>query len=119
MKAAVYKKYGPPSVVVLADVPMPSPKADEVLIRIHATTVSTADWRARSLAMPAGFGPMGRPFFGLFGPRQPILGTELAGEIVATGKAVTRFKVGDQVFAFTHRLGSVRSGERLWQLYRV
>ena len=101
MKAAVYKKYGPPSVVVLADVPMPSPKADEVLIRIHATTVSTADWRARSLAMPAGFGLMGRPFFGMFGPRQPILGTELAGEIVATGKAVTRFKVGDQVFAFT------------------
>jgi NADPH:quinone reductase-like Zn-dependent oxidoreductase len=101
MKAAVYNKYGPPSVVVLADVPLPSPKAEEVLIRIHATTVSTADWRARSLAMPAGFGPMGRPFFGMFGPRQPILGTELAGEIVATGKAVTRFKVRDHVFAFT------------------
>ncbi len=101
MKAAIYKAYGPPDVVVLAEVPMPQPKAHDVLIRIHASTVSSADWRARSLAMPAGFGLMGRPVFGLFGPRQPILGTELAGEIVAIGKNVTWFKTGDPVFAFT------------------
>ncbi len=101
MKAAIYRKYGPPSVVALGDVPTPSAKAHEVLIRIHATTVSTADWRARSLAMPAGFALFARPVFGLFSPRQPILGTELAGEIVAVGTCVTRFQVGEHVFAFT------------------
>ena len=101
MKAAIYKRYGPPSVVILADVPRPSPKEHEVLIRIHATTVSTADWRARSLIMPNGFGMMARPVFGLFGPRQPILGTELVGEIAAVGTSVTRFKTGEQVIAFT------------------
>ena len=101
MKAAVYKSYGPPSAVVLTEVPMPRPDPHEVLIRIHASTVSSADWRARSLVMPAGFGWMARPVFGMFGPRQPILGTELAGEIVAIGKDVTRFKAGDQVFAHT------------------
>ncbi len=100
MKAAIYKSYGPPSVIALAEVPMPQPKAHDILIRIHASTVSAADWRARSLVMPAGFGVMGRLVFGMFGPRQPILGTELAGEIVAVGTYVTRFKVGDLVFAF-------------------
>lgn len=101
MKAAIYKSYGPPSVVALAEVPAPQPKAHEVLIRIHASTVSSADWRARSLVMPAGFGWLARPVFGMFGPRQPILGTELAGEILAIGNDVTRFKAGDMVFAFT------------------
>ena len=101
MKAAIYKRYGPPGVVVLADMPKPTPKAHEVLIRIHATTVSTADWRARSLNMPKGFGLMARPVFGLFGPRQPVLGTELVGEIAAVGRSVSRFKTGEQVIAFT------------------
>jgi NADPH:quinone reductase-like Zn-dependent oxidoreductase len=101
MKAVVYSTYGAPDVVALADVPKPAPKDDEVLIRIRATTVTTGDWRARSLAMPAGFGLLGRLVFGVFGPRKPILGTELAGEVEAVGSAVTRFKVGDQVFAFT------------------
>lgn len=100
MKAAVYRKYGPPNVVTLAEVPKPIPKDREVLIRIHATTVTTGDWRARSLEMPAGFRFLGRLFFGVFGPRKPILGTELAGEVEAVGKAVKRFKPGDQVFAF-------------------
>jgi NADPH:quinone reductase-like Zn-dependent oxidoreductase len=100
MKAAVYTKYGPPDVVALTDVPKPAPKDHEILIRIHATTVTTGDWRARSLDLPPGFGLFGRVFFGVFGPRKPILGTELAGEVEAVGKAVTRFKVGDQVFAF-------------------
>jgi NADPH:quinone reductase-like Zn-dependent oxidoreductase len=101
MRAVVYAKYGPPGVVALADVPKPEPRKREVLIRIHATTVTTADWRARSLHMPAGFGALGRLVFGLFGPRKPILGTELAGEVEAVGNAVTRFEPGDQVFAFT------------------
>ena len=100
MKAIIYSKYGPPDVVSLAEVPKPVPKGNEVLVRIVATTVTTGDWRARSLKLPAGFGLFGRLVFGVFGPRQPILGTELAGEIEAVGKAVTRFKPGDQVFAF-------------------
>jgi NADPH:quinone reductase-like Zn-dependent oxidoreductase len=100
MKAAVYTKYGPPDVVALTEVPKPAPKNHEILIRIHATTVTTGDWRARSLDLPPGFAVFGRLFFGVFGPRKPVLGTELAGEVEAVGKAVTRFKVGDQVFAF-------------------
>lgn len=75
------------------------PKDDEVLIRIKASTVSAGDRRARSLDMPAGFGPFARPVFGFFGPRQRILGTELAGVIEAVGKAVTKFQVGEAVFA--------------------
>lgn len=101
MKAIVYKKYGPPNVVALAEVPKPVPKDREVLIRIRATTVTSGDFRARSLQLPGGFGPLGRLFFGVFAPRKPILGTELAGEVEAVGRAVTRFKEGDQVFAFT------------------
>jgi len=106
MKAIVYERYGPPEVLHLKEVPKPRPKDDEVLIRIHATTVTTGDWRARSLAMPAGFGPFARAVFGFRKPRQPILGTEFAGRIDAVGRAVTRFKAGDAVFGFPgSRLG--------------
>jgi NADPH:quinone reductase-like Zn-dependent oxidoreductase len=101
MKAMVYHRYGPPAVVTLAELPKPVPKDNEVLIRIAATTVTSGDWRARSLILPPGFGFMGRLVFGLFGPRQPILGSELAGVVEAIGESVTRFKVGDEVFAFT------------------
>ncbi len=101
MKAIVYHRYGPPNVVSLAEVPKPTPKNDEVPIRIEATTVTSGDWRARSLSMPAGFALLGRLVFGLFGPRRPILGTELAGVVESVGKAVTRFRPGDEVFAFT------------------
>jgi NADPH:quinone reductase-like Zn-dependent oxidoreductase len=100
MKAITYKQYGPPSVVSLTEVPKPAPNDNEVLIRIHATTVTSGDWRARSLILPPGFSVMGRPVFGFFGPRQPILGTELAGVVEAVGKTVTRFKAGDAVIAF-------------------
>jgi NADPH:quinone reductase-like Zn-dependent oxidoreductase len=100
MKAIVYHRYGSPDVLEVAEVPKPAPKANEVLIRIHATTVTTGDWRARSLEMPAGFRLLGRLVFGVLGPRQPILGTELAGVIEEVGRAVTRFQPGDEVFAF-------------------
>jgi NADPH:quinone reductase-like Zn-dependent oxidoreductase len=101
MKAIVYERYGAPDVLEMKDVDKPTPKDHEVLIKIHAATVTSADWRARSLSMPVGFGLMSRLFFGVSRPRQPILGTELAGEVESLGKAVTRFKVGDQVFAFS------------------
>jgi NADPH:quinone reductase-like Zn-dependent oxidoreductase len=100
MKAAVYRKYGPPEVVRLEELPVPEPGDKEVLIKVHATTVSSADWRVRSLEVPSGFGPFMRPVFGLFAPRKKVLGTELAGEVVRVGRAVRRFKVGDRVFAF-------------------
>lgn len=101
MKAIIYKNYGAPEVLKLVEIPKPIPKDAEILIRIHATTVSSGDWRARSLDLPAGFGFLGRLVFGLFGPRQPILGQELSGVVEAIGAKVTRFAVGDEVVAYT------------------
>jgi NADPH:quinone reductase-like Zn-dependent oxidoreductase len=100
MKAAVCRRYGPPANVKIETVPLPIPKAGEVLIRVRATTVSSGDWRIRAFAMPRGFGLIARLMFGLTGPRNPILGTELAGEIAALGEGVSRFKIGDEVVAF-------------------
>lgn len=100
MKAIVHDRFGSPDVLELKEVPRPVPKDDEVLIRVRATTVTAADWRARTRQAPEGFGFLARFFFGFFGPRKPILGTELSGEIESVGKSVSRFKPGDQVFAF-------------------
>jgi NADPH:quinone reductase-like Zn-dependent oxidoreductase len=100
MRAIVYEKYGGPDVLSIKELETPSPERDEILVKIHATTVTTGDFRARSLTMPAGFGWMGRLFFGISKPRQPILGTELAGTVVSGGKDVTKFQAGDEVFAF-------------------
>lgn len=100
MLAALCTKYGPPEVIRLAEVPTPTPKANEVLIRVLASTVSSGDWRVRSMDVPRGFGPIMPLVFGFGAPRQPILGTDLAGEIAAVGTAVAQFKVGDQVVAF-------------------
>jgi NADPH:quinone reductase-like Zn-dependent oxidoreductase len=100
MRAAIYRRYGPPEVVGIEDIAKPAPKRNEVLIKIHAATVSSGDWRARSLSMPRGFGPIAPLVFGMLGPRQPILGTELSGEIEAVGADASKFKVGDAVFAF-------------------
>lgn len=100
MRAAVYRKYGPPEVVQIERLPIPQPKDDELLIRVHASTVSAADWRIRSLELPTGFGLFGRPAFGMFGPRKQVLGTELAGFVQAVGKSVSKFAVGDRVFGY-------------------
>ena len=94
MKAIVYHTYGSPDVLRLEEVATPTPRDNEVLIRVHAAAVTTTDCAARK----------GKPFlarlaFGPIRPKKPILGTEFAGEIAAVGRDVTRFSVGDQVFA--------------------
>lgn len=99
MKAVIYKEYGPPDVLKLADVNRPEPKSDEILIRVHAATVTSGDARLRALNVPAGFKTIARLAFGIRRPRKPILGSELAGEIVSVGRDVTNFKPGDEVFA--------------------
>jgi NADPH:quinone reductase-like Zn-dependent oxidoreductase len=96
MRAVVYDRYGPPDVQRLEDVERPVPKADEVLIKIHATTVTRTDTGLRS-----GTPFIVRLFFGLLRPKQRILGTELAGEIEAVGARVREFAVGDHVFGST------------------
>jgi NADPH:quinone reductase-like Zn-dependent oxidoreductase len=101
MKAIVYEKYGPPEVLQLKEVEKPTPENNEVLIRTRATTVTSGDWRVRSLNVPVGFGLITRLVFGVSRPRQPILGTELSGVVESVGKDVKNFKVGDQVFAFS------------------
>jgi NADPH:quinone reductase-like Zn-dependent oxidoreductase len=100
MKAVTARRYGAPAVLRIETLPDPAPGPNEVLIRTRAASVSSADWRIRSLSMPRGFGPLARPIFGLTGPRQPILGTECAGEIAATGPGVTDFRTGDAVIAY-------------------
>lgn len=100
MQAWVCRRYGGPEVVELAEVAKPVPTDDEVLVRIHATTVSSGDWRVRTLDVPRGFGLMARLALGITRLRQPILGTELAGTIERVGRNVTRFKPGDAVVAF-------------------
>ncbi|MEM6424572.1 MAG: NAD(P)-dependent alcohol dehydrogenase [Cyanobacteria bacterium P01_D01_bin.128] len=103
MKAAIYKQYGPPEVFALKDVPKPTPGNKEVLVKIHATTVTTGDTIMRSLNIPGPFWQrlFARLYLGFYTPRRTILGMELAGKIEAVGQHVTRFKPGDTVFAST------------------
>lgn len=101
MKAIVYERYGPPEVLQLREVDKPTPKDNEVLIKTYATTVTSGDWRVRSLNVPAGFGLIVRLVFGVLRPKQPILGTELAGVVETVGRDVRKFKVGNPVFAFS------------------
>jgi len=96
MKAVVQTRYGSPDVLHVQEVETPTPEDNEVLIRIHATSVTAAH-----TAMRKGRPLYGRLFIGLTGPKNPIPGTDLAGEIEAVGREVKRFQVGDQVFGAT------------------
>jgi NADPH:quinone reductase-like Zn-dependent oxidoreductase len=101
MKAMVYQRYGEPDVVHLQELEKPVPDDHEVLIKIHATSVTAGDCRMRSFTVPQWQWLPARLYLGVFRPRRKILGMELAGVIEAIGKNVTRFKVGDAVFAST------------------
>jgi len=101
MKAVICKKFGSPDFLSIEDVQEPVPADHEVLIKIHCTTVTTADWRVLTRTMPLGFKTLSRFVFGFSVPRNPILGTELSGTIEALGKNVSRFKVGDSVIGIS------------------
>ena len=100
MKAIVYTKYGPPDVLQLIEVEKPTPKDNEILVKVYATTVTLYDCWMRSSTSPPGFGLLMRIAIGIRKPKQPILGTELAGIIDAAGKDVKLFRKGDQVFGY-------------------
>lgn len=105
MKAIVFTEYGPPDVLHVKDIPKPSPQENEILVRVYATPVNYGDLTARNFAssqfnMPAPLFLPARLSFGWNKPKTTILGSELAGQVEAVGKAVTKFKPGDQVFAY-------------------
>ena len=100
MKAIVCERYGPPEQLQLRDVPVPVPKDRQVLVRVHATTVNDYDW-----SMVLGRPRIYRIFFGLFSPRRPIPGMELAGVVEALGPGVSQLRVGDKVYGDTSNGG--------------
>ena len=102
MKAIIWTKYGSPDGLQLQEVEKPTPKDNEVLIKIHASNASRADTEFRRLILPLLFAIPVRMYIGLFRPsRIKILGTEFAGEVVVIGKDVTEYQIGDQVYGYT------------------
>ena len=93
MKAIVYTQYGTPDVLSLQEVPTPSPKDDEVLIKVHAASVNSWDWD-----LLTGRPRIYRLMFGLSKPKHPVIGSDIAGRVEAIGRSVTQFQPGDEVF---------------------
>lgn len=101
MKTAWYDQYGATDVVRIRSMAIPKVAEDQILVRVHSSSVTTADWRLRASAFPGVFWLPGRLMFGLFAPKTHVLGGDFAGRVVAAGKAVTRFSIGDAVFGFS------------------
>ena len=101
MKAIVCTKYGPPDVLQVREVEKPVPRDNEILVKVHATTVTTGDCRIRSFTLARWFWLPGRIMYGFTKPRKEIPGNELSGAIESVGKDVKRFKKGDQVFGIS------------------
>lgn len=106
MKALTYERYGPPDVIRVEEVPRPTPKPDELLIRVHASAVNTSDWRVRAAAFPGITALPARLIFGLFRPRNTRLGSEFSGVVDAVGADVKRFVTGQRVFGITSKGGA-------------
>ena len=106
MEALTYERYGPPDVIQVEEVPRPTPKPVEILIRVHASSVNTSDWRVRAAAFPGITALPARLIFGLFRPRNTRLGSEFAGVVEATGADVKRFVPGQRVFGITSKGGA-------------
>ena len=98
MRAAIATAYGSPEVIKFVDLPVPAVGAGDILVRIHAASVSSGDWRLRSGVVPAGLGVLVRLAMGLRKLRQPILGNDFSGVVEAVGGDVSRYRVGDAVF---------------------
>ncbi len=103
MKACVYEQYGSADVVTVAEVAKPTPGPGELLVKVGAASVTTADWRFRSASFPGGFALAGRLMFGVFRPRNKVLGMDFAGEVVAVGEGAQGFTLGDRVFGSASR----------------
>lgn len=102
MKAIIRTKYGPPEVLKLVEIEKPMIKANEMLIKVHATSVTPMDYRARSGKVPLW--PISKIMIGFWKPKEQILGTEVSGEIVEIGEDVKKFKLGDRVFGHGQRV---------------
>lgn len=116
MKAAVYRRFGGPDVVHVEHIADLQPKADELLVRVHASTVSAADYRSRSRDIPAGLALPSSLVLGFFRPRRPVLGMEVAGIVEKTGDDVQEFSRGDEVVVM---LGSRFGGHAEYAVVRA
>ncbi len=113
MKAAICRRYGPPTSVTIEELPSPTPGPGEVLVAIEAAGLTAGDARIRGARAPRGMGPIIRLVFGLRGPRRTILGREYAGRVVTVGAGVTRIAVGDAVFGITDGMQMGAHAERV------
>jgi NADPH:quinone reductase-like Zn-dependent oxidoreductase len=104
MKAVSYTTYGPPEVLQIVDVEKPQPKANEVLIKVHATTMNRTDcgWRSAHYFIS-------RFFTGLLRPKKAVMGSEFAGEVIEVGTEVSEFVVGDKIFGFDDTRGDAHA----------
>jgi NADPH:quinone reductase-like Zn-dependent oxidoreductase len=101
MKAAVVTAYGPPEVIQIQQTPKPNIHANDILIKVHAVAVTSADTRIRAARFPKGFGVFARLVFGVTKPRKPVLGSTYSGVVEQVGDSVHGFAVGDEVCGMT------------------